>query len=668
MTFESGSSMLSASAITDRLLSRSPHFKVVKQPSSFEPSGTSREDQALGTVNNSTVLTYPKTKTFYSSTKSVHYSPTAYTDAKVSFTLCPPTLPRQDWPTLNQDVYSDWIKGTGASWLPGMPHISFDRRTGAFQMKLGAMNDAGSTISETTLEALLDSIENAALDRCVSKHLVEGGDDRLHLDVTGRNKYNCSPYPAPPTTILRCSSTCSPPTRDGFEAARETLRKLWSAKFSFAEAMSQTRASISQLVGVVADHDVILHPSGSDAELIPLMAAMIQAKRQNCSRIINIVAAAGEVGSGTAPASGGRHFSAFAPLGNVVENNGVVNDFPINTDVVELKPRRNDGTVIADYDNLVEGVVNQGESESAGGQQPFYILHAVDGSKTGLRLPSRTVLEKLRSRLGQRCLLVLDACQCRSEPEEFEYFLRRGACILVTSSKFYSAPGFCGAVLVPRSIADDFDAIENPPVGLRDYLTRHEVPHSMRSLRRSLPEDPPNYGLLLRWTCGITEMKMFASMGSRAKSAMRDWVRGVKNLVTARQPMLELVDEESAACPGDATRSGGCNSVVSIRFLTSCGTHHIDCDTLKIMYKHLTNDASYALPSSTSPQERKAASIICLVGQPVKLGSFGVLRLSVGAPLARDVAQPGGLEKALIDDAKILDKMIVLAKYCESLS
>jgi hypothetical protein len=74
--------------------------------------------------------------------------------------------------------------------------------------------------------------------------------------------------------------------------------------------------------------EVVLCPSGSDAEYIPLLVATARAKQllrttasnsTNSSSDINseehwplvtsILAAAGEVGSGSGHASGGRHFS-----------------------------------------------------------------------------------------------------------------------------------------------------------------------------------------------------------------------------------------------------------------------------------------------------------------------------------------------------------------------
>lgn len=585
----------------------------------------------------------------------------------VNFVLRPPTVPKEDCGPLNEAVHLEWLKGRGAAWVSGSPQVDYCKKNGAFQIRVMDLaspspDPTANIVTESGLAATLDTLEDAALDECVSRHLTEGGDDRLHLSAEGVNKYYCPPRPLSDDVVIRGSCTCSSPTKDGFESARRLLRALWSGRVKFSESMSDIRTRLSKVLNLSVRHEVILHPSGSDAELIPLAIAAARQKELACTGIVNIVAAAGEVGSGTAPAAGGRHFSKFTPCGGLVNNGDVATDFPTSTKVVELKPRNNQGRCIDNYDELVMDVVERNSEE-----RNYFVIHAVDGSKTGLRLPSQELLEKLRMKLGERLLIVLDACQCRSEAEELNWFLERDAVVLVTASKFFSAPGFCGAVIVPEGsstrVLDQYPA----PLGLNDYLTKDEVPSSLSGLYTRLPSGPKNIGLLLRWACGITEMEMFTAMGESVKVAMREWVYGVRKLVCQRRPALDLIDIECAECEGDMTRAGGVNSVVSIKFLTRCGSKHLDADTLRRTHRLLTIDASKLLPAGATPAEREIAKLQCMVGQPVKLGSFGVLRLAVGAPMAREITAPGKLEEALVEDAKILDKMMVLAKYCQEM-
>lgn len=659
MTFEAGSSLLNRNAVTARLIDRGGHFQLVDSSTQPPPSLTS-----TSTVNRATPH-LPHQPPYIDIPKPSN--PPRQSDG-VDFVLRPPTVPKEQCGSLNEAVHLEWLKGRGAAWVSGLPQLQYCKERGSFQIRVmdvtsPSPDPAGTIITESGLAAALDTLEDAALDECVSRHLTEGGDDRLHLSDAGVNKYYCPPRPLPKEIVIRGSCTCSSPTPDGFEAARVSLRSLWNGRTDFSSCTYDIRSRLSTVLQLSVPHEVILHPSGSDAELIPLAIAAAKAKEMGCAGVVNIVAAAGEVGSGTAPAAGGRHFSEFTPNGQLVTNGDLVTEFPAATQVVELKPRNGDGQMIDNYDELVMNVVREHEQK----EKLCFVVHAVDGSKTGLRLPSQELLERLKHELGERLLVVLDACQCRSEASELDWYLARGAVLLVTASKFFSAPGFCGAVLVPKDSSLRVLRDTAPPSGLGDYLTRHEVPPSITALHNNLPRGPKNIGLLLRWVCGITEMEMFAAMGDSVKIVMREWVYGVRKLVCQRRPALDLIDMECAECDGDMTRAGGVNSVVSIKFLTKCGLAHLDAATLRRTHRHLTIDASKLLPARANEEERKIASLRCMVGQPVKLGGFGVLRLAIGAPMARDIAQPGKLQQALREDARILDKMIVMGKYCEEI-
>ena len=659
MTFEAGAYLLNASAVTTRLLNRGRHFHLVEPP----------------TISDNIS---PK---YYSGKAQVPKIPSSFIDSKskprsslpegVVFVLRPPTVDREDCARINEAVHIEWLKGRGASWISGTPELRFSREQGSFEIRvadmsrLSAQDPSGALVTESGLAATLDTLEDAALDECASKHLTEGGDDRLFLSEEGVNKYYCPPRPLPDSVVVRGSCTCSAPTPEGFEAARRLLRDLWSGRVNFSDAMTSISARLSRALNLSVPHDVILHPSGSDAELIPLTVACACARRLGCAAIVNIIVAAGEVGSGTAPAAGGRHFSKYTPLGSTVMSGGMVNDFPASTAVVEIKPRLECGNCIEDYDGLVRDAVVKAHAELG---DPFIVLHAVDGSKTGLRMPSKQIILEMKEKLGSRVLFVLDACQCRSDADEIDWFLNEESIVLVTASKFYSAPGFCGAVLLPKESVRVLDEWVAPPTGLSDYLTKHEVPGSMRGLKSSLPDGPNNVGLLLRWACGITEIEMFSANRAAGSKAVWDWVTGVRKLVNARRPNLELIDTDLPEDSGYSTRIGGVNSVVSIKILSACRSRYLDAPALKRLHRLLTIDASKVLPDHASESDRKIAALQCIVGQPVKICSHAVLRLAIGAPQARQIVQKKNLSAALADDSRILDKMIVLGKYCEVFS
>ena len=505
----------------------------------------------------------------------------------------------------------------------------------------------------------MNAMQNSELDQRVSEHLTRGGDDRLHLNGSGVNKYYCAPRSNDGDAIVRGSCTCSSPTPDGFRAASELLQAIENRHVTFENAMKDVAKRISTVMHVDVPHEVIIHPSGSDAELIPLAIAQAKAERLGSGGIINIVVAAGEVGSGTAAASGGKHFSKFAPDGTTVELGGLADGFAATTEVIELKPRLPCGSRNENFDDLVQDACGKAKAKFA---NPFIVLHAVDGSKTGLRLPSKDLIEELQKQYGDSSLVCMDACQNRSEPEETNWFLRRGASVLVTASKFFEAPGFCGAVLVPKSDAAVLDAWENFPDGMASYITAHDIPLSMQNLRNKLPNSK-NVGLLLRWAAGIREMELFDEKREACTRAISAWVSSVRVLVRNRAPQLEVVDAKYKTEDGDATRLGGVNSVVSIRFLDPTDkSRYLDATILRKMHKLLTINCEKMLSAGATVHNRKAASQRCMVGQPVALGDFGVLRLAIGAELSRRIAA-GDIEEEIRKDELILDKMCVLAKF-----
>lgn len=74
------------------------------------------------------------------------------------------------------------------------------------------------------------------------------------------------------------------------------------------------------------------------------------------------------------------------------------------------------------------------------------------------------------------CQVVIDACQLRSQPENIHKYAANGFLTIITGSKFFCAPPFCGAVLLTPAALMELEAgHEQIPVGLMDYFTRHEV-------------------------------------------------------------------------------------------------------------------------------------------------------------------------------------------------
>lgn len=279
--------------------------------------------------------------------------------------------------------------------------------------------------------------------------LTSGGDDRsIILKESGCNKYHIKPKPISRGVIFRGSCTGNPPTERGYEAAKtlyekklanlegeeldETLRKIFRDQ----------RERLAKLLKLPSGAEVVLCPSGSDAEYIPL--AIAKTIRPD-AKIVNGVTQVKEIGAGSVPAAMGRFFSAFAPLV------GGIDDFSEKTlagfEGIEgevFDAREGDGSVVEASRRMEEFL------QSALKKDEYPIVHGVFGGKTGLRD------EKMPGGIegGSKALGIVDACQGRFSTDELLQWLDQDSLVLFTGSKFYQAPPFCGAVIIPPAIAE----------------------------------------------------------------------------------------------------------------------------------------------------------------------------------------------------------------------
>jgi hypothetical protein len=173
-------------------------------------------------------------------------------------------------------------------------------------------------------------------------------------------------------------------------------------------------------------------------------------------------------------------------------------------EVVEWRARAPDGSVRLQESALADSLRRQAASSPAS----VSVLHVVIGSKTGLVYPSLRLVRALQAELGEQLLVAVDACQLRCKLSAVrEYVQDLDAFVLVTGSKFFCGPAFCGAVVVPSSHALALEAhlaATLPsagggegeggggggacvvPVGLQSYLTPQDVCARMPHLRSLL--------------------------------------------------------------------------------------------------------------------------------------------------------------------------------------
>ena len=91
-------------------------------------------------------------------------------------------------------------------------------------------------------------------------------------------QYHIRPQPVDPAHVFRGSCTGNPPTQRGYDAAKKLFDKLpglddKSLDDALGPVIEDQRARLTELLDLPEGSEVIMCPSGSDAEYIPIAIA-----------------------------------------------------------------------------------------------------------------------------------------------------------------------------------------------------------------------------------------------------------------------------------------------------------------------------------------------------------------------------------------------------------
>jgi hypothetical protein len=480
--------------------------------------------------------------------------------------------------------------------------------------------------------------------------LTSGGDDRSLILEAGTNKYHIKPQPIEPNEIFRGSCTGNPPTERGYNAAKElfenSLAGLDGAELDLAvrDIFAEQRARLASLLKLPKGAEVILVPSGSDAEYVALAIAKALAPNK---KIVNGITQLQEIGAGSAPASVGKFFSTHAPLlGEIRKDLEYLDGFD-GIDGVTISARKKDGSAV-NASQEMKSFVGTALAHNA-----YPVVHGVFGGKTGLRddeMP--TSLEQ-----GEKSLGVVDACQARFSLEELNHWLEQDCLVLFTASKFYQAPPFCGAVIVPPVIAGKLrDAPVPQPAemfgsaGLGAFLTDKELSRSLKNWKPLLrKDDTSNVGLALRWEAGLAGMEAIAHIPDNERTtAVETWASSV----------AAMMDDESILDAWCVERS-----IVSIR--VAKGEGWLSMSELRDLYRWMSMDVSSVVPEATE-DEKCSLSKKAYIGQPVDVAeSHAIVRIALGVEsLLSYLEDP----KSTLDEDKLtIKKLTAIGKHFDAL-
>jgi len=563
--------------------------------------------------------------------------------------------------------------------------------------------------------------------------------------TTGINAYGTSTHPRP-EVIERSSCTSSSPRMEAFAHVDEVRASIcdlavshlsaqptildndsssgqkWPAEATstVSEIVESNRSRLLKVLGLepmTADAEgscaaVIMCASGTDAELIGALAGIAaagtnsetvqkwtasnsrgvgQAVSKDGASLVSILMPG--TGSGVGDAAGMRHHSAAAPQADSVQPGEPISGI-VDGSIVAFEPVREnidvtDGTALREY---IDAKKEQTNASSV-------LLHAIAGSKTGMHQPPLVVADALAS---EDVLVCIDACQMRVTPEYIRSQLDKEYIVLLTGSKFYGAPPFAGAVLLPPKRAREMEALAalegGIPSGLAEYFTADDVPGDSMPLLKSKLPPIPNVGLALRWTAALHSMERFTEAPSfMTNRVAKRWVSRVRALAEGFYPAVEVleahgIDEE------EEYRIGNANTIVSLMIRTGGGM--LGVKGLKQLQLLLGTDLSDLCDGTTFPESaRGVAKIRAQLGQPVLLGGgarHGVVRLAIGAtdiceavessiamrkannassssddeedPFAALDALSDAIDAMVVDDVQVLRKIELLATHWEAVA
>lgn len=428
----------------------------------------------------------------------------------------------------------------------------------------------------------------------VADIIAEGGDERIRILDNGLNKYYI--HPARYEGVFnRGSCTCNPLTEETYALSEQTLKRF--EEEGFDAVRKQQEKELKELInfGQEDRFEIFYAPSGSDLCYYPLLfSKLIHPERP----VHNILTCPEELGSGSLTASTGEYFFSINQFGEKVDKNAPIGpDYPVS---VSTYPARDDRGNIIDHRKALLQEINAKKEDYA------VIGNLVIGSKSGI-YDNVNIIPDATSDM----LWVIDMCQFRAARSLVHELIDLNCMVMITGSKFYQAPPFCGALLVPHDIIQRFrhyNAVDIEP--FTKIFSQHDIPASLPQLRSHF-DAYENKGLVLRWEAAIHEIKAMSGYKTyTALSGISKWNDFIVEQLKKYPQHFELMPDQ------DLTNK----TIVSFRMKDKEGTF-LDDEALREVYKDITLGTHDGFGTANK----------VIIGQPVKYTDRSFIRLALGA-------------------------------------
>ncbi len=410
--------------------------------------------------------------------------------------------------------------------------------------------------------------------------------------------------------------------------------------------------------------DFVLTSSATDAEFIPLSLAL----NSTTDDLLNIVVAPNEIGSASVSAAKGTHICQITPAGAAVQPSLSLDGISLERiETHQVKIREKDGELRC-VESIHEEIANQVQEGVAEGKR--ILLHLIDCSKLGARIPSLDFVDSLKKQYGEKIQVIIDAAQMRIDPRLLHNYLSKNWLILVSGSKFFGGPPFSGGVLIRGKFWQQ-GAKKSPPLGLRDYLTKFDVPSSWINWQNALPRKI-NVGLLLRWEAALAEIEAFMEVPPlQRRTAIEKLGKIINTLLhDSKDVQRILLGSQCTSIVNQCPKVDGLSQLSTIfPFVIfwpkgkNKGSKLSVYET-RLLHRMLNQPLAHGLPKSSPKKHHKIMNKRFITGQPVRLGTdaIGSLRLAISARRISDL-----FEENLNDMTSLDQKLEIISNELEEL-
>lgn len=427
----------------------------------------------------------------------------------------------------------------------------------------------------------------------ITELITSGGDERIKLKSNGKNKYFVNPADYK-DFVTRSSCTCSPLNQDTEKVVERLVKGLSTDKYKKTRKQQVTR--LKRLINYRSNDkfDFFYAPSGSDLSYYPLIFSRLLAKDKD---VVSLVTRPEELGKGSIAASKGLYFGEQNQFGEPLSKGEAI-DPKLNIEYISFTSISPSGLVYDHKDELIAQIEKIPEDK-------FLICSLVIGSKTGT-IDNIDLIKEVKRDI----LWIVDICQFRVSRRLINQLLDLGCLVMITGSKFYQAPPFCGGMLVPKSLSEKFNKENAEAVScFSKIFTQYDIPENLPWLAEQF-SDVQNMGLLARWEAALYEMEQLNTLKVHAilKHA-RLWNRSILSELNKYPDVFDILPETN--------RTNW--SIISFQIKDKNG-NAVTGDALESFYQELIKTEIEELGN------KKA-----LIGQPVHLGDNSYLRIALGS-------------------------------------